>query len=180
VPAKAARIAALAAVAAACAAATIGVGGGFEARGQNVSAQRPTAGDPVAFVERVVGAVVDDDYRRAWRTLHPAHQLVAPLDDYVSCEWREPIPGRLQSIAVLGVADARRSILGVGTHVPSKAVRLRITIRDMATGERVVVTNTFHAVPVDGRWRWVLPNDRYTLYRSGGCRTAAEDESESL
>ena len=127
------------------------------------------AGDPVAFVKTVVGAVVADDYRRSWRTLHPAHQRVAPLDDYVSCEWREPIPGRLQSISVLGVADARLVVPGLGTSVPTRAVRLRITIEDLATGEQAVVTSTFHAVPVAGRWRWVLPGARYDLYRQGAC-----------
>ena len=69
-------------------------------------ASMPT-GDPVAFVKSVVEAVVDDDYRRAWKTLHPAHQRIAPLDDYVACEWREPIPG--PACARPGVALGRTS-----------------------------------------------------------------------
>jgi hypothetical protein len=165
-------LASFALVACTSAAATVAVG--------TTAAERPSrqlrtlpaptaAGDPVAFVKGVVDAVVADDYRRAWRTLHPAHQLVAPLETYVACELEEPIPGRLYSIAVLRVADTRSEVAGVGLAVASKAVRLRVTIEDMATKERAQVTTTFHAVPVHGRWRWILPDERYTLYRTGAC-----------
>jgi hypothetical protein len=136
------------------------------------TAAMPT-GDPVAFVKSVVEAVVDDDYRRAWKTLHPAHQRIAPLDDYVACEWREPIPGRLRSISVLRVMRRTLPVAGVGPAVASMAVRMRIAIRDMATGEQSMVTSTFHAVPVAGQWRWVLPDARYALYTTGSCRPGA-------
>jgi hypothetical protein len=138
-------------------------------------AVRPAAmpsGDPVAFVKSVVEAVVDDDYRRAWKTLHPAHQRIAPLD-YVACEWREPIPGRLRSISILRVSRRTLPVAGVGPAVASTAVRMRIAIRDMATGEQATVTSTFHAVPVAGQWRWVLPDARYALYTTGSCRPGA-------
>ena len=135
-------------------------------------ASMPT-GDPVAFVKSVVEAVVDDDYRRAWKTLHPAHQRIAPLDDYVACEWREPIPGRLRSISILRVSRRTLPVAGVGPAVASMAVRMRIAIRDMATGEQAMVTSTFHAVPVAGQWRWVLPDARYALYTTGSCRPGA-------
>jgi hypothetical protein len=141
-------------------------------RGAVRPAPTPT-GDPVAFVKSVVEAVVDDDYRRAWKTLHPAHQRIAPLDDYVACEWREPIPGRLRSISVLRVSHRTLPVAGVGPAVASTAVRMRIAIKDMATGEQATVTSTFHAVPVAGRWRWVLPDARYALYTTGSCRPGA-------
>src|SRR5262245_10228683 len=148
----------------ASAAATVAVGATAAAdRPSHATLTLPAAtaaGDPVAFVKGVVDAVVSDDYRRAWRTLHPAHQLVAPLETYVACELAEPIPGRLYSIKVLKVADTRSEVAGVGPAVASKAVRLRVTIEDMATKELAQVTTTFHAVPVHGRWRWVLPDER--------------------
>jgi hypothetical protein len=166
---------ALALVAGLAALTTIGLAGIDEAPpAAAVTSPQPTAsGDPVAFVKRVVDAVVADDYRRAWRTLHPAHQRVAPLEDYVRCEWREPIPGRLQSIAVLGVRDRALAVSGLEGTVPSTAVRLRLTIEDVATGERAAVTSTFHAVAVAGQWRWVLPDARYALYRTGSCGRSA-------
>ena len=165
-------VASLAFVTAASAAATVAVGTATADRPGSEPRRLPeptAAGDPVAFVKGVVDAVVSDDYRRAWRTLHPAHQLVAPLETYVACELEEPIPGRLYSIAVLRVADTRSEVAGVGAAVASKAVRLRVTIEDMATKELARVTTTFHAVPVHGRWRWVLPDERYALYRTGAC-----------
>jgi len=33
----------------------------------------------------------------------------------------------------------------------------------------VVVTQTAHAVAVDGRWRWILSPQRFATYRSGAC-----------
>jgi hypothetical protein len=163
-------LASLALVTTLAAGATIAVGrSGSDAAGGAAIQSSTATGDPVAFVKRVVGAVVDDDYRRAWRTLHPAHQLVAPLETYVRCEWREPIPGRLQAISVLAVADRRLVVPGLPAAVATTAVQLRLTIEDLATGEHTVVTSTFHAVPVAGRWRWVLPGERYALYRRGGC-----------
>jgi hypothetical protein len=165
----------LALVASLTAATTIGLAGlGEQPSAAAVKPAQPTAsGDPVAFVKRVVDAVVADDYRRAWRTLHPAHQRVAPLEDYVRCEWREPIPGRLESVAVLGVRHRALAVSGLEGTVPSTAVRLRLTIEDLATGERTAVTSTFHAVAVAGQWRWVLPDARYALYRTGGCGRSA-------
>lgn len=129
------------------------------------------AGSPVVFVERVVEQVVDNQYGLAWETLHPAHQRVAPLDEYVACEERSPIPGRLAGIHVLGVRDERLRIAGERA-VPSKAIRLRITIRDLATGQRAAVTSTFHAVAVGRAWRWVMPPQRFELYRADTCAAA--------
>ncbi len=34
-----------------------------------------------------------------------------------------------------------------------------------------------HAVFTGTRWTWILPPDRYALYRSGGCGTGAQPAS---
>jgi len=141
--------------------------------GSRLAAPEPAAAatpqaSPVAFLETLIAQVVDNDYGRAWQTLHPAHQLVAPLREYVRCEELSPIPGRLTAIAVVAVRDEQLRIAGAAP-VDSKAVSLRITIRNMATGQRQAVATTFHAVAVDGRWRWVLPRPRYALYRANAC-----------
>lgn len=166
-------LAALGTVAAVVACATVLLGSRLAAP-EPASAAAPVAATPdagsVAFLEQLVAQVVDNEYGLAWRTLHPAHQQVAPLREYVRCEERSPIPGRLTSIDVVGVRDAQLRIAGAAA-VAAKAVSLRITISDLATGEHEKIATTFHAVSVAGKWRWVLPQQRYALYRANGCGT---------
>ena len=159
-------LAALGLVAAAIACATVLLGSRI-ASPEPARAATPHA-SPVAFLERLIAQVVDNDYGLAWQTLHPAHQRVAPLREYVRCEELSPIPGRLTSIEIVGVRDEQLRIAGAAP-VGSKAVSLRITIKNLATGQREAVATIFHAVPVEGRWRWVLPQQRYALYRANAC-----------
>ena len=159
-------VAALGTIAAVTACATVLLGSRLAAP-EPASAATPAA-SPVAFLEQLVAQVVDNDYGQAWRTLHPAHQQVAPLREYIRCEERSPIPGRLAAIDIVGVRDEHLRIAGAAP-VDSKAVSLRITISNLATGQREAVATTFHAVPVEGRWRWVLPQQRYALYRANAC-----------
>jgi hypothetical protein len=158
--------AALGTVAAATACATVLLGSRLAAP-EPARAEPPQA-SPVAFLERVITQVVDNDYGQAWQTLHPAHQRVAPLREYVRCEERSPIPGRVTAIDVVGVRNESLRIAGAAP-VDTKAVSLRITISNLATGQREAVPATLHAVSVDGRWRWVLPQQRYALYRANAC-----------
>jgi len=159
-------LAALGTVAALTACATVLLGSRLAA--PEVASAATPAASPVAFLEQLIAQVVDNDYGLAWRTLHPAHQLVAPLREYVRCEERSPIPGRLTAIDVVGVRDERLRIAGAAP-VAAKAVSLRITISDLATGRREAIATTFHAVALDGRWRWVMPQRRYALYRADAC-----------
>jgi hypothetical protein len=142
-----------------------------------VAAPRAPSGDPALFLRGVVAQLVRNDYASAWRTLHPEHQRVAPLEEYVACESLSPVPGQLESIRVLRVRTARLQVTADTPPVLSKAVTLRLTLLEPSLGERVVLTHTVHAVAVDGRWSWVLPPQRYELYRSDGCGPAAAPPS---
>ena len=134
----------------------------------SAASQAMPQASPVAFLEQVIAQVVDNDYGRAWQTLHPAHQRVAPLREYVRCEERSPIPGRLSGIQIDGVRDEQLRIAGAAP-VDAKAVSLRITLRNLATGQREAVPATLHAVAVEGKWRWILPQRRYALYQANAC-----------
>jgi hypothetical protein len=133
-----------------------------------VTAARPTAS---AFMKRVVRQIVSNDYEHAWLSLHPAQQQLVPQEDYVRCENKTPVPGRLVWIKVVRVADARFAVGGVTGRVAGKAVTLRLKLADDTTGSTVVVTHTAHAVWVGGRWRWILPAERIGLYTSSACTT---------
>ncbi len=126
--------------------------------------------NPAVFATRIVQLIAENRYADAWTSLYPAHQQVAPRAIYVGCERRSPIPGHLASVHVLRVYDAPAA-LGGGRFVHSEAVVMRIEI---SAGEAVamppvVVKHTLHAVPVHGRWRWILPAWRLEEYRAGHC-----------
>ena len=129
----------------------------------------PPKPSPEAFLHDVVVAIARNDYATAWRTLHPSQQVAAPLQEYVSCESKSPIPGRLTEIDVLGGGDERMIVAGTREAVTTAAVTFRLVISDRGRGESVRVTHTVHAVQVDGRWRWMLPASRYEMYRANGC-----------
>lgn len=137
-----------------------------------LGAQHTTArpnGNATAFLRNVVMLIARNDYAVAWQTLHPAQQLVAPLAEYVSCESQSPIPGRLDWIKVLRVRNERIVVPGTSDLATTVAVTFRLRISDPTLGASVRVTHTVHAVPVDGRWRWMLPAHRYEMYRTDAC-----------
>ena len=121
---------------------------------------------PTVFAVHVVELIAANRYGDAWDDLHPMHQRVAPRREYVGCESQSPIPGHLASVRVLRVYNDEAA-LGGGAFVPGKAIVVRISIAEDA--ERVVVTDTVHAVRVGRRWAWVLPTWRLEEYRAGIC-----------
>ena len=134
--------------------------------------------NPAAFARHIVELIADNRYAAAWASLHPDHQRVAPRSVYVSCELQSPIPGHLDSVNVVRVYDAPAG-LGGGRFVSSKAVVVRIEISAGAASSAppVVVNDTVHAVPVNGRWRWILPTQRLEEYRTGHCPDGAPLQS---
>ncbi len=129
-------------------------------------ASEPTSAD--VFARGIVGLIAENRYGQAWQRLHPSHQRSARYADYVMCEKLSPIPGRLISVTAGRVADERVAIRP-GRLVSSKAVRVDIVLRDLAGEESTVVATTVHAVPFNGSWRWVLPQDRLADYAAGRC-----------
>ena len=129
-------------------------------------------GDPVVFLEGVIGQIVRNDYQHAYGTLHPAQQRTVSKKDYVRCELQTPIIGKLDSITVVRAFDDRVLVPGGATHpVPSKVVTFRLRLKQPVLGT-ITFSHTVHAVAVDGKWRWILTPHRYSLYRVGGCSGA--------
>jgi hypothetical protein len=126
-------------------------------------ASAPAAPDANAFVKRLVVQMVRDDYARAWLTLHPAHKAVAARWEYLYCELKSPIPGRIQSLDVVSVLDGSFPVAGIGA-VRGKSVTFRLVLRGLGT-----IEHTSHIVSVHGGWRWILTPERFGLYRADGC-----------
>jgi hypothetical protein len=137
------------------------------AQGAHLRASR--LGDPGRFLRNVVADVAHNDYRHAWLSLYPPHQRVAPLDEYVACELKSPIPGRLEGVVVLRAVRTSFAVAGQARPLRGAAVTFRIRIADRSLAASVDLRATFHAVPDGGQWKWILPADRYELYRSHGC-----------
>ena len=130
------------------------------------AAPKPGAAD---FIKRIVRQLVSNDYEHAWLSLHPAQQRLVPQEDYVRCELQTPIAARLVWIKAVRVASQRFAVDGVAGRVAGKAVTLRIKLADDSSGAEAIVTHTAHAVAVGGRWRWILPAGRISLYSSTAC-----------
>jgi hypothetical protein len=130
--------------------------------------ERDTA---VPFVRSVVRLIAQNRYAAAWPLLHPSHRRAAGRSEYVTCEKHSPIPGRVVSVQA-GSEFGTAVTLAPGTRVPSRAVRVRVVLLDLATREQTTVRDVVHAVRVAGRWTWVLPPDRFARYRAGACPDA--------
>ena len=127
--------------------------------------------DAASFARQVVGLIARNRYEQAWRSLHPSHQAAAGFAEYVSCEQRSPIPGRLVSVTA-GRPVSEVTVLTPGRTVLSRAVRIRIVLLDVATQETTVVPVKMHAVPIGGGWRWILPQARLADYADDRCGAA--------
>ena len=124
--------------------------------------------DPRDFISELVRHVAAGRYAQAWTTMYPPHQAIVTRQEYVRCERTTPFPGRIESLRVLDVFDERIDVAGQTEKVDSTAIIVRLTIRG-GDDARDRFDSTFHAVAVDGKWTWFLPEARYAAYESGSC-----------
>jgi hypothetical protein len=133
----------------------------------------PAAAAPVPGVSRFMTEIVreklDGDYARAWESLYPAHQRVATRDAYVACESQVPDMGTHVSVRATRVSSERIRVAGSARHIRSKAVRVRVSVLPTGWLVPVVVSQTFHAIPVIGRWTWILSADQFGYYSAATC-----------
>jgi hypothetical protein len=104
-----------------------------------------------------------DRYERAWESLHPAHQRIAPRARFVRCAGQVTPRGQLESIEVLDVFDDDATFEGIDEG-DARAVRLRVTSFE---GDSDTFVN--HAIRVGERWRWVLNDESVEAYRRNRC-----------
>jgi len=124
---------------------------------------------PGLFVSSVVRQKATGQYELAWRSLHPLHQKVAPEKVYVHCENLTVFPGHLIKISIVGVKDEPVLIAGEKDTVPSKAVTFKVYVNSPGIPKPVVVKETYHTIPVDGHWTWILTKDSFSQYKAGIC-----------
>jgi hypothetical protein len=138
---------------------------------QSRHADRSPRRGPGPFMARLVVQKALGRYDAAWKTLHPSHKRVAARTEYVECERLTPFPGLIKSAKVTRVFADPVSIAGMTAPVPSKAVTVRVAVWTAVTSIPVVVTHTFHAVAVNGKWTWILTPERFEAYAADACPT---------
>jgi len=121
------------------------------------------------YMVSVVKEKLSADYASAWKTLYPRHQRVATHDAYVACESLTPDAGTMLSVSALRAYNERIPVAGRGGMTRTKAVDVRVTVDSPLVTFPVVIEQTFHAISVNGRWRWILSHDQYRYYRDGDC-----------
>jgi hypothetical protein len=162
----------------------IGLGGlAFAARaGQSGNGTRPapaaevlpqeTARETVesagAFFRRHIEQELTGQFGRSWDELHPAHQQVVSRERYARCRAdlfaRAGAAGRLEAFEVLETADETIAAAGIPETV-SKAVSVRFRIG--SNGSTHTGSERLHAIQVEGRWAWILPESAYRAYETG-------------
>jgi len=137
--------------------------------GGSSSSAGPPGQTPGLFMSSLIRQKATGQYDLAWKSLHPLHQQVAPEKVYVKCENQTVFPGRLIKIAVVKVKDEPVRIAGERASVASKAVTLRVSVNSPGIPKPVVVTDTYHAIAVDGHWTWILTAENFAEYKAGHC-----------
>jgi hypothetical protein len=130
---------------------------------------RAARGDPARFLRGVVSDIVRNDYAHAWLSLYPAQQRVAPVEEYVACESKSPVPGRLESVEVVRSVRARVAVAGASHPLRGFAVTFFIRLVEPSLDLTNEFTTTVHAVPAGARWAWILPRARYLMYAAHAC-----------
>jgi hypothetical protein len=122
------------------------------------------------YMTGVVKQKLASQYDLAWQSLYPAHRRVAPLEAYVGCESLTPAAGSLVAIKVLRTFDERIRVAGEQRRLLTRAVRVRVAVASpLFPMYPVTITQTFHAIAVDGQWRWILSPYQFAYYSQGSC-----------
>jgi hypothetical protein len=122
------------------------------------------------YMTAIVKEKLANQYDLAWQSLYPPHQRVASLEEYVGCESLTEAAGTLVNVKVLRVFDERIAVAGVAKKLMTRAVRVRVAVDSPVFPLfPVAIVQTFHAVAVQGQWKWILSRDQYAYYNAGTC-----------
>ena len=123
-----------------------------------------------AFFLADVRNKIDGRWGASWLNLYPLHQQLVSQSDFVRCETATPFLAPLHSIRVLSVRQSPVDVPGLALPVPGVALGVRLVIAaGYGPRDPIVLRHTFHLVPVNGRWTWILSPSRYQLYRDHTC-----------
>lgn len=131
--------------------------------------QAPSLRSAGPFLIREIHEMTRGHWLAAWRNLYPAHQQIAPLNIFVPCERATPFPAPLQGISVLNVSAAAVRVPGTAGPVDGAAVTVHVELTWFGPRDPITLDHTFHVVPVDGQWTWLLSETSYQAFHDGAC-----------
>jgi len=123
------------------------------------------------FYERRIDYELKGQFGRSWDELHPGQQAGVTRTRYEECrdQASDDLSGvELKQVETVEIYDDPIDVIGVPEKT-SKAVTLKITVTDGEQDE--TFTDTYHAVPTEGRWRWILPGADVRAFQAGDCPT---------
>ena len=139
---------------------------GIAQAGRGVKPAEPAG----TYMKEIVTQKLASEYDLVWQSLYPSHQQVASVEAYVGCESLVPSAGTLLGIRVVRTFNESIRVAGERGKLKTRAVRVRLSVASpLFPLFPIRITQTFHAVAVDGEWKWILSPYQYSYYRSGDC-----------
>lgn len=122
-----------------------------------------SAGD---YITHLLSLVDKRQFGPEWDSLHPAQQALVPREKYIACSTDARLPG-VSGTDVLETYSEAVEIPGTTQLVDSTAVT--VNIHETQGALKHDAKQTFHAVLLDGSWRWFLPDSAVSAYAAGRC-----------
>jgi hypothetical protein len=121
------------------------------------------------FLLATIDEKVRGEWAKAWTSLYPFHKRIATRNAYIRCESRTPFSAPLERLRVADVRSADVRVPGLRRTVRGVALTVIVALRWYGPRDPIVFRHTFHLVPVDGHWTWLLSPSRYRQYVHGEC-----------
>ena len=136
-------------------------------------AQASSAG---TFVRNVLQLRVSRQYARLWSRLHPTQKVFVSKKRFIACEKRKDaaLGAVLKLVVFMVLRTYPEKILIPGTkHISqSTGVRFRYSMRTIDNEDVGPITDSSHAVRLNGRWTWLVSPKDASAYKAGACRAA--------
>ena len=129
------------------------------------------------FVRNVLQLRVSRQYVRLWSRLHPTQKVFVTKKRFVACEKRKDsaLGAVLKLVAFTVLQTYPEKILIPGTKQTTQSTGVRFRYRmKVRTGTADVgpITDSSHAVRVNGRWTWLVSPKDAAAYKARKCRAS--------
>jgi hypothetical protein len=140
---------------------------------QQASAGEAQASSAGTFIRTVLHLRTSRQYARLYSSLHPAQQEFVGRAMFIDCEnQRDEALGLALKLTGFNVVKTyQEKILIPGTQQTAQSTAVKYKYRVRAGDQGVVtITDSSHAVRVNGLWKWLLTAKDAYAYKVGRCR----------
>ena len=140
---------------------------------EGVPARESQASSAGTFVRNVLQLRVSRQYARLWSRLHPTQKVFVTKKRFVACEKRKDAALgavlKLVAFTVLRTYPEKILIPGTKQTTQSTGVRYRYSMRTTDNETVGPITDSSHAVRLNGRWTWLVSAKDASAYKAGRC-----------